>query len=276
MASSCKHLARPSATVTARLLDPTRWRCDTCHSTDGVWVCLGCGFAGCSREATSSVGGGHALHHHVTVTEAQCKGSCVLDVVSQHCHCYECDDYVIDTPAWLSVLRSKIEGLEPAPPPVGEGDDDGGDGNMPTPDAPPPIAPPGHCGLANLGNTCYMNSSMQLLASLSGFRSFFHDFLKASVAHAPLQVGSVGLVRQPTSQYVAQLEAKGKPETFQLVHAVHGLLRVLRAGRCRSVRPQLLVQSVWRHAGLFAPYVQCCASEFLTYVLDRLTPSTNQ
>ena len=85
-------------------------------------------------------------------------------------------------------------------------------------------------------------------------------------------MGTVGLVRQPTSTHLAQLEAKGRPKTFELTHAVHGLLRVLRAGRCRSVRPQLLVRSVWAHAGiLFAPYVQCCAGEFLTYVLDRLT-----
>ena len=57
-----------------------------------------------------------------------------------------------------------------------------------------------------------------------------------------------------------------------LIPAFAGLLRVLRAGQCRSIKPQLLVKSVWAHAGhLFPPYVQCCAAEFLTYLLDRLT-----
>ena len=32
------------------------------------------------------------------------------------------------------------------------------------------------------------------------------------------------------------------------------------------------MQAVWAHSNtLFPPYVQCCAAEFLTYVLDRLT-----
>ena len=167
MASSCRHLCKPSAAVTARLLDPTRWYCDTCQSTDGCWVCLSCGHAGCSREANlgPGIGGGHALHH--ALTHAGCKGACVIDVVSRHTHCYECDDYVIEDPPWFSSLRSRIEGLVPTPPPP-----------IDDPDSPFTIdtpVTPGHTGLTNLGNTCFMNSTMQLLANLCGFRSFFRD-----------------------------------------------------------------------------------------------------
>ena len=108
MASACQHLKKPNSFVTARLVDPTRWRCDTCHSTDGVWVCLGCGHAGCSREATSSVGGGHALHHHAVATHPSCKGACVLDVVSQHAHCYECDGTLLLLLLLLLLLRTTV------------------------------------------------------------------------------------------------------------------------------------------------------------------------
>ena len=164
--ASCPHLKKPSAFVTARLLDPSRWCCDTCHSTDGCWVCLSCGHAGCSREASCSMGGGHALHHALTCSA--CKGACVVDVVSRHTHCYECDDYVIADPPWLASLRSRIEGLVPTPPPPID-DPDSPHGATDTPVA------PGHTGLTNLGNTCFMNATVQLLCNLSGFRSFFRD-----------------------------------------------------------------------------------------------------
>ena len=260
MASKCHHLNKPHPTAMHRLMDPTRWACDTCHSTDGVWVCLQCGHAGCSREASlgPAYGGGHALHHHLT--HASCRGACVLDVVTRHAHCYLCDDYIIEDPRWLRTLRDKIAGLVPTPPPEEPSSD--------SPDLKP--CAPGHVGLVNLGNTCFINASMQLLASLGSFRSFFRDFLKAQ--EEGFHVGQVGLARQATMVWQTEVEAKVKPKALELVHAVHGLLRVLRAGTRRAVRPHLLVQAVWTHAThMFPPYVQCCAAEFVTYALDRLT-----
>ena len=67
------------------LADPLQWRCNSCASTDGVWVCLSCGHVGCSRYASS-----HALHHFYA------KGHpIVFDLVSHSFFCYKCDDYVI-------------------------------------------------------------------------------------------------------------------------------------------------------------------------------------
>ena len=48
---------------------------------------------------------------------------------------------------------------------------------------------PGRTGLDNLGNTCYMNIVLKMLSHCSGFRSFFHDFLRAA---APLRLTGEG------------------------------------------------------------------------------------
>jgi ubiquitin carboxyl-terminal hydrolase 5/13 len=209
MSTCCKHLVEPGAAVRKRLFDPARWYCDTCHSTDGVWICLHCGHAGCSRAASHpELGGGHALHHHAT-NSACCP--VVLDVVSQHVHCYACDDYVIDDPPrkWLTDIRTRLSHIEPVPVLVAEAPGD---------DAEAAVVAPGHTGLRNLGNTCFMNATVQLLDSLGGFRSFFRDFLKAT---GDLSIGAVGIKRQETSMWLQRAETKKKPSALKLTEAVH-------------------------------------------------------
>ena len=81
-----ERLAQPDHPLSQRVADLTSWRCDVCHSADGVWVCLECGFAGCSRNAMHpELGGGHALMHHMS--HSGCSGAVVFDVIAKHCHC---------------------------------------------------------------------------------------------------------------------------------------------------------------------------------------------
>ena len=63
----CPHLRQPSPAALLTLRDPTAWSCRVCASTDGVWVCLGCGHVGCGRRAhLPALGGGHSRHHYQT------------------------------------------------------------------------------------------------------------------------------------------------------------------------------------------------------------------
>ena len=171
-ATRCTHLREPSEAALAVLRDPSLWSCQACGSTDGVWVCLECGHVGCGRRARlPSLGGGHARHHHLAAGPLH--GSVCLDVVSKHLHCQACDDWVLASPLWLEVLRQEMSAIEVLPP-------------IRTPSKHSeagrawPASAPGCTGLSNLGNTCFINATLQALSHCKGFRDFFRDYVKAA------------------------------------------------------------------------------------------------
>ncbi|XP_077986506.1 ubiquitin carboxyl-terminal hydrolase 44-like [Glandiceps talaboti] len=169
---------------------------------------------------------------------------------------------------------------------------------------------PGVTGLRNLGNTCYMNSILQVLGHLDWFRDSFLN-LEVSAAEDEKRKGIHGrntnlkrklYSRQTTVECYKEVETprsryktgssryygglnggatKGSDkwkykssETLQsnvlLCHELHALFRVMWSGKWAIVSPHAILSSVWQLIPSFKGYSQQDAQEFLCELLDKV------
>ena len=109
--------------------------------------------------------------------------------------------------------------------------------------------PPGVCGLANLGNTCFINSALQCLTALPSLSDYF-------------LLGSYKNDRSPG-------------RTCMLASLFAGLLLQRWKEGLHVSHPNELVTYVWRHSH-FSPKSQNDSQEFLAYFLDQLHEELNK
>ncbi|XP_077017891.1 ubiquitin carboxyl-terminal hydrolase 49 [Tamandua tetradactyla] len=166
-----------------------------------------------------------------------------------------------------------------------------------------PAMTPGVTGLRNLGNTCYMNSILQVLSHLRKFRECFLNLDSSKTDHLFPKAtnGKAQLSDKPTSSSASEVPTRRDraewcdPEGLclnggasinrsleliqnkepnskhiSLCHELHTLFRVMWSGKWALVSPFAMLHSVWSLIPAFRGYDQQDAQEFLCELLHKV------
>lgn len=156
--------------------------CSQCSLTSNLWMCLQCGHLGCGRAQFGGIEGhSHALaHFEATGHPCSVKQGTITPEGTGDVYCYACNDAVVDPAlgAHLQHLGVPVATLSKTEKSMTELQLDQNvqfDFHMVDQDGQElvPAYAPGQTGIQNLGNSCYLASTLQALFGLDTFQERF-------------------------------------------------------------------------------------------------------
>jgi len=180
----CEHTLTLKQYQTKKISSKMQATCDDCNLSSNLWLCLTCGNLGCGRKNYDGTGGNnHAIaHFQSTKHPLVVKTGTITPEGDASLYCYACDNDVKD-PELANHLHNfgiDIATQKKTDKTVTEMNLEFNlnftlskaieEGKLFT-----PVYGPGLTGVENLGNSCYMNSVVQILFSLEAFQSQYLD-----------------------------------------------------------------------------------------------------
>ena len=243
-------------------------RCELCGLKENLWICLHCGNIGCGRQQFGSTlpGNSHALEHFSNTGHpvAVKLGSLSSDENGNDCYCYQCNDevkvpdlfkylltYDIDLGKAVKTEKNLIE-LNLDQNLNWDFKLEGVNGQKLE-----PVFGPLFTGFQNLGNSCYLNSTIQALFSHPFYEHYFGK--KSFPSYDKVSNPSEDLLCQLlkirdglwSGRYSKPSPIKG--DDYQL-----------------GIRPHTFKALIGENHSEFKTQRQQDAFEFLLYVLDQV------
>ncbi|KAI3630201.1 hypothetical protein MIR68_011636 [Amoeboaphelidium protococcarum] len=151
-------------------------QCSQCGMKTNLWICLTCGNIGCGRKQFDGSGGNsHGFEHfqYNPTHFVACKLGTITSAGTADIYCYDCDDMRLDPDLALhmSTFGINLQGLVKTDKSMQELQLEHNlnyEFNMATADGKDltPVYGPNLTGLKNIGNSCYINSSLQSLVTI--------------------------------------------------------------------------------------------------------------
>ncbi|OAL36824.1 hypothetical protein AYO20_03879 [Fonsecaea nubica] len=157
--------------------------CSMCDLKENLWLCLECGNLGCGRAQFGGIGGNsHGLGHATETGHAVAvKLGSITPEGNADVYCYECNEERIDTDlakhlAHWGINIAEREKTEKSLMEMQVEQNLKWDFSMTTEDGKElsPLFGPGLTGLKNIGNSCYLASTVQCLFALPDFQQRYY------------------------------------------------------------------------------------------------------
>jgi ubiquitin carboxyl-terminal hydrolase 5/13 len=179
----CEHTLCLEQHPGRQIESPNLGSCSQCDLKENLWLCLECGNLGCGRAQFGGVGGNsHGLSHATEMGHAVAvKLGSITPEGNADVYCYKCNEERIDTElgthlAHWGINIAEREKTEKSLMEMQVEQNLKWDFSMTTEDGKELSAlfGPGFTGLQNIGNSCYLASTVQCLFSLPEFQQRFY------------------------------------------------------------------------------------------------------
>nr|GMD13115.1 ubiquitin carboxyl-terminal hydrolase 14-like isoform X1 [Ipomoea batatas] len=248
------------------VVPPSGWKCSKCDKTENLWLNLTDGTILCGRRNWDGRGGNdHAVNHYreTGYPLAVKLGTITADLEGADVYSYPEDDSVVDPllAQHLAHFGIDFSSLQKTEMTTAERELDQNfnfDWNriQETGQDVEPLFGPGYTGLVNLGNSCYLAATMQVVFSTHSFctRYFLEQSLKTAFTMAPAD---------PTVDL-----------NMQLTKLAHGLLSgkysVPGTEKQEGIRPRMFKSVIAASHPEFSTMRQQDALEFFLHFIDQV------